>query len=759
MDQRAPQSLLPVSLLLVDDHEENLLALEVTLELPGVTLVKASSGAEALRCVLRGSFAAILLDVSMPEMDGFEVARLIKQRVRSKHIPIIFLTAAIKDVESIYRGYEVGAVDYILKPIDPDVVRAKVEVFVELFRRGEEIVRQAELLREVEQRRREVEIAELRGLTERRYQSLADAVPQLVWTADAGGGFTYFNQRWMDYTGYTLAQSLGSGWPSVVHPNDAQRFLDQWQHALATGTWLRSECRLRRAHGSYRWHLCEILPERDQEHRITGWLGTFTDVDENKRHEEERQRVLVREQLARAEAEIALRRLEFLAEASGLLTRSLDAAGMLDGLVALVAPRLCTWCVVDLVREGGAIEQAAFAHEDGALSPVGLALATRLAPVQEATYGVAGVIRRSQPETAECDAATLAAVLGVEDIESVRQLGAAAYLTVPLCARGEVLGALTLVSAVSSRRFDSSDVALVVDLGQRAALAVENARLYAAAQQAIRVREEFLSIASHELRTPLSALELQVQSFQVQLGKQPIDLVRVTAKADVVRRQVDRLARLISEMLDVSRIDAGRLELARDDVDLGELVHEVVTRFAGELERAEMTMELDVAEGVIGWWDRLRLDQVVTNLLHNAIKYGKGAPIRVTLGVDVEAGAAKLTVADRGIGISAVDQARIFGRFERAVSSRAYGGMGVGLFIVAQILAAHHAEISVSSEPGLGATFVVKLPMRRESTRPGPVASLPDAPAPPTAPPAPSASVADAARQITNAPFEPPAPD
>ena len=756
MDQRAPQLLLPVSLLLVDDHEENLLALEVTLELPEVTLVKASSGAEALRCVLRGSFAAILLDVSMPEMDGFEVARLIKQRVRSKHIPIIFLTAAIKDVESIYRGYEVGAVDYILKPIDPDVVRAKVEVFVELFRRGEEIVRQAELLREVEQRRREVELAELRGLTERRYQSLADAVPQLVWTADASGGFTYFNQRWMDYTGYTLAQSLGAGWPSVVHPNDAQRFLDQWQHALATGTWLRSECRLRRAHGSYRWHLCEILPERDQEQRITGWLGTFTDVDENKRLEEERQRVLVREQLARAEAEIALRRLEFLAEASGLLTRSLDAAGILDGLVALVAPRLCTWCVVDLVREGGTIEQAAFAHEDSALQPAGLTLARRLSPAGEATSGVAGVIRRSQPETAECDAATLAAVLGVEDIEKIGQLGAAAYLTVPLCARGEVIGALTLVSAIPSRRFDSSDVALVVDLGQRAALAVENARLYAAAQQAIRVREEFLSIASHELRTPLSALELQVQSFQVQLGKQPIDLARVTAKADVVRRQVDRLARLISEILDVSRIDAGRLELARDEVDLGELVHEVVTRFAGELERAEMTMALDVAEGVIGRWDRLRLDQVVTNLLHNAIKYGKGAPIRVTLAADADAGAAKLTVADGGIGISAVDQARIFGRFERAVSSRAYGGMGVGLFIVAQILAAHHAEISVSSEPGLGATFVVKLPMRRESTRPEPIESLPEAPAPPTAP---SASVADAARQITNAPFEPPAPD
>ena len=719
MDQRAPASIVPVSVLLVDDHVENLLALEVTLDLPGVNLVRAISGAEALRAVLRGSFAAILLDVSMPEMDGFEVARLVKLRVRSKHIPIVFLTAAIKDVESIYRGYEVGAVDYILKPIDADVVRAKVAVFVELYRRGEEITRQAELLREADARRRETEIAELRGATERRYHRLADAVPQLVWAADAGGVFTYFNQRWMDYTGYTLAQLLAAAWSSVVHPNDAQRFLEQWQHALRTGTPIRSECRLRRGQGSYRWHLCEILPEHDQEQRVSGWLGTFTDLDEHKRLEDERSRVLVREQAARAEAEVALRRLEFLAEASSLLTQSLDAKGILEGLAALTTPRLCTWCVVDLARAGGVIEQAAFAHEDPALSAEFAALAKRLPPPADATFGVAGVIRGHQPETSECDPATLAAALGVEDVDTVRRLGATAYLTVPLFARGQALGALTLVSSVPSRRFDPSDVALVVDLGHRAALAVENARLYATAQQAIRVREEFLSIASHELRTPLSALELQVQSFQIQLKKQPIDLPRITAKSEVIRRQVDRLARLISEMLDVSRIDAGRLELAIEDVDLGELVREVVARFGGELERAETKLELTVDAGVVGQWDRLRLDQVVTNLLHNAMKYGKGAPIHVTLATDVESGSARLTVTDHGIGISATDQVRIFGRFERAVSSRAYGGMGVGLFIVAQILAAHRAEITVTSEPGQGATFTVNLHLKRASTLPG----------------------------------------
>ncbi len=751
MVERALASIRPVSVLLVDDHEENLLALEVTLDLPGVSLVKASSGAEALRCVLRGNFAVILLDVSMPEMDGFEVARLIKQRVRSRHIPIVFLTAAIKDVESIYRGYEVGAVDYILKPIDADVVRAKVAVFVELYRRGEEIVRQAEQLREADERRRETEIAELRGATERRYHRLADAVPQLVWTADPSGAFTYFNQRWMDYTGYTLGQSLGSAWASFIHPNDAQRFLDQWNGALQAGTPIRSECRLRRAQGSYRWHLCEILPEHDQEQSLCGWLGTFTDLDENKRLEEERQRVLIREQAARSEAEIALQRLEFLAEASALLTRSLDVTGILNGLTALVTPRLCAWCVVDLVREGGAIDQAAFGHEDPALLSAGAELARRHPASEGATFGVAGVIRTLQPQTSACDPVTLAAALGVENVETIRRLGAAAFLTVPLCARGQVLGALTLVTSTPSRGFDPSDVALVVDLSQRAALAVENARLYASAQQAIRIREEFLSIASHELRTPLSALELQVQSFQIQLRKEPIDLPRVVSKADVIRRQVDRLARLISEMLDVSRIDAGRLELVIEDVDLGELVREVVGRFGGELERAATELSVALEPAVVGPWDRLRLDQVVTNLLHNAIKYGKGAPIHIALGLDAETGAARLTVTDHGIGISEADQPRIFGRFERAVSSRAYGGMGVGLFIVAQILAAHRAEITVESAPGAGATFTVKLPMDRFTVPPEAASSVPVEPKPSRDEPP--------AGQVPNAPFVPPTPD
>src|SRR5262249_42086116 len=158
----------------------------------------------------------------MPEMDGFEVVSVIKQRERSKHIPIIFLTAELRDIESVYRGYEVGAVDYLEKPLEPDVVRAKVAVFVELYRRGLQIQRQAAVLREAERQRRLAELAELRREEERRRQNLADAIPQIVFVVQPSGEISYLNQRWADYTGLPCAPGTGGTLPSVIHPSDVR---------------------------------------------------------------------------------------------------------------------------------------------------------------------------------------------------------------------------------------------------------------------------------------------------------------------------------------------------------------------------------------------------------------------------------------------------------------------------------------------------------------------------------------------------------
>lgn len=275
-----------VNILLVDDHPENLLALESILVDPRYHLVKAESGSEALKCVLNQDFAVILLDVHMPGLDGFQTAAMIKKRERSKHIPIIFLTAINKTDQYIFKGYSVGAVDYVFKPFEPEILKSKVSVFVELHHKTEMVKRQGDLLRQVEQREHERKLLEQQLASQQRYRNLAEAIPQIVWMADPEGEFHYYNQRWFDYTGLTLEQSQGSGWKGVVHPDDLPRALKVWRAALRTRGGYEMECRLKRRDGSYRWHLIRAVHEESADGRVLGWIGTSTDIDDQKRSEE-----------------------------------------------------------------------------------------------------------------------------------------------------------------------------------------------------------------------------------------------------------------------------------------------------------------------------------------------------------------------------------------------------------------------------------------------------------------------------------------
>jgi signal transduction histidine kinase len=224
--------------------------------------------------------------------------------------------------------------------------------------------------------------------------------------------------------------------------------------------------------------------------------------------------------------------------------------------------------------------------------------------------------------------------------------------------------------------------------------------------EALKLRDDFLSIAGHELKTPLTALQLQLQSL---LGLvQERDDARLKEKLTRARRQAERLTTLTDELLDVARLSAGRLTLQREACDLSALVREVVDRASEAAARSQSQLQVTVDEQVPGQWDRLRLEQVVTNLLSNALKYGSGQPVDVQ--VRKEQDRARVTIRDRGIGIALKDQARIFDRFERAVSSRNYGGLGLGLWISRQVVEAHGGVIRVESEPGHGATFIVELP-------------------------------------------------
>ena len=272
-----------VDILAVDDRAEDLVTIGAILTSPEYNVVRVRSGAEALRRLLTQDFALILLDVVMPDLDGFEVARIVKQRERSRLTPIIFLTGGTHDINYIYKAYSLGAVDYLVKPFDPDLLRAKVKIFAELFRKDRRIMEQAEALRLADLRERDRELTEVRRANERRYRNLAEAIPQVVWTADTDGEVTYFNERWVEHTGMPMARSLGAQWRAALHPDDAQVFSERWREALSRESGLELELRLRGRDRRYRWFLCRAAPEKNGEGRVVGWLGTCTDFDDRKR--------------------------------------------------------------------------------------------------------------------------------------------------------------------------------------------------------------------------------------------------------------------------------------------------------------------------------------------------------------------------------------------------------------------------------------------------------------------------------------------
>lgn len=238
----------------------------------------------------------------------------------------------------------------------------------------------------------------------------------------------------------------------------------------------------------------------------------------------------------------------------------------------------------------------------------------------------------------------------------------------------------------------------------------ERARLYGEAQEAIRLRNDFLSIASHELKTPLTPIQLHMQAIQRSVAGdgRKLSSKRIASKIDTIARQLSRLERLVDDLLDISRINGRRLQIEREKLNLSVVVRDVVGRFAEELRRAQCDLKIEAPKEVSGRWDRLRLDQILSNLLSNAIKFGQGRPIEVV--VQAGDGLVRIAVRDHGIGIAPEDQARIFERFERAVQSRQFGGFGLGLWIVRQLVEFHGGTITVQSQIDQGSTFIVELP-------------------------------------------------
>lgn len=404
----------------------------------------------------------------------------------------------------------------------------------------------------------------------------------------------------------------------------------------------------------------------------------------------------------------------YLSRAAKVLTESLDYGATMSRLARLLVPELADWCSVDVLEDGG-LRNIAVAHVDPAKVELARELQARYPPRLEGPSGVAAVMKTGRPQLLpDLNDTLVASARRDEELGRIlRELGLRSAMIVPLGARDQVLGVMTLISAESHRTYDESDLALAQELGIRAGTAIDNARAYGEARAAIRLRDEFLSVAGHELRTPLTALQLQLQSLDAAFarGQVAAEPARWEPRVHKTVGHAHRLQRLIDELLDVSRITSGRLSLEREDMDLGELAREVVERHTPEAIRSGSIVTLETRGNTRGNWDRTRLDQVLTNLLSNAVKYGAGKPIHVGVTGRGEGDAkVHLVVRDQGIGIDAAAQPRIFGRFERAVSERHYGGFGLGLWIVRELVEAHGGHVRFDSEPGRGSTFYVDLP-------------------------------------------------
>ncbi|WP_437980226.1 AAA family ATPase [Sorangium sp. So ce117] len=410
----------------------------------------------------------------------------------------------------------------------------------------------------------------------------------------------------------------------------------------------------------------------------------------------------------RRRAELAER---FLAEASRKLM-SLGYGATLESVAPLAVPELADQCVIDVDLARDAPGHTIAAVTAGVRAELAGAVIDALQPLSAASL--------QRPEVGDVRVAPLLEPLGVHSL-----------LRAPLLARDRCFGVMTLLATAPRRHYGPADLWLAQELASRAALALDNSRLFTEAQEAIERRNEFLLVASHELKTPLTSLTMQAHLLARLLPRfQRAEVApeRIDAAIQVLDRQIARLAHLVNELLDVTRLNAGRLTLARAPLDLAALTREVVERMHQQLDDACCRTQLELEGPVVGDWDASRVEQVLINLLSNAIKYGAGSPIHVVVrGLE---GRALLVVRDHGMGITETDQARIFERFERAVSDRSFGGLGLGLYIVRWIVTSHGGTIRVESKPGAGAAFIIELPLHAaeaETAAEGEGALLPSA--------------------------------
>ena len=533
-----------------------------------------------------------------------------------------------------------------------------------------------------EQRHLEVEVTEhvlqeqaLRA-SEQRFHRLADAIPQIVWIARPDNTLLYLNRRWLEYTGLCEEETYRPGsWMSVVHPDDLQRVNESALRLLGGGEPFEAEYRLRDRHGNYRCFLGRAVHVTDEAGRIVSVFGTATDIDDRKRAE----------QAAR-----------FLANASATLAALVDEASTLQQVARLAVPHFADWCVVDMAGEDGEPQRLAVAHVDPAKVALAHDIHRRYPPNREASTGVSAILHSGKPELVPevNDEMLVASVCDEDHLQITRKLGLRSYIGVPLPGRDGTLGVISFVASDSGPHHGPDDLRLAQDLANRAAVAVENARLYEKMKEADRRKDEFLATLAHELRNPLAPIRNALQLMARSSG------VDHEAERAMAERLVTHLARLVDDLMDVARISRGRIELRKEVVELAPIVARVVQTVGPSASARRHDLAVSLPEQpVLLDADPTRLEQILWNLLSNATKYTEPGG-RISLTARRQNGDLALHVCDTGIGIPAEMLPHVFEMFSRAkpVSYHGQGGVGIGLGLVKNLVELHGGTIEAHSE-------------------------------------------------------------
>jgi len=517
------------------------------------------------------------------------------------------------------------------------------------------------------------------------FRLITDTIPHGVWRTNPDGSADYFSQQFSELVGYPVETLLGWGWAELIHPEDRAYVLTAWQEGRDARKPVAAEFRVRSSEGRYRWFISRGNPFFDASGNLIKYYGTWTEIDEQKTRAHQLQKL--------AETSLILNSTRPLAEKLSTVTeQSREILGAHQAALRLEA-----------------LEAGGTAVNNSSLSTKYSGQGGNL--LDPSHTGLYDLLRRLN-HPVRFTKAEIEANPGYREALGPHPAPSHGFLAAPLRnARGEAVGVLQLSDKYEGD-FTEADAGIFAQLAQIASAAIENAQLLEREQAAVLARDEFLSIASHELKTPLTTLKLQSQIFQRMVEKGDSRAYapdRLNSMMEQTNRQVNRLNRLVDDMLDISRIRTGKLSFKLQPALFGDLVREAADRMAPHFRkegRAVPEMDLKVNPRVN--LDSVRMEQVVNNLLTNALRYGEGKPILVHL--ESRGNRAVLSVRDQGMGIERANLEKIFDRFERAVSANEVSGLGLGLFISRQIVAAHGGRIWAESEVGQGSTFYVELP-------------------------------------------------